>query len=325
MAARGIIKKIVRFFLSRNVAIVLLILMMVLLVLSTKVWNLTFLPDEEVQLLKEQSPNYYAIASMFGDGGIASTPYFYILPTFIFLSTLFCTIERLLKTSKKDLGFWGSMVFHAGLLTVIVAGAITNRTLFEGEVLLTEGYPFPLGREGYLQVTREPAGGVALPEGSITLTKFSSKYKGQFATDHDAEVELFRNGVKASTVIKVNHPLYVDDFQYTLTRYGFSPAFVVKDEKSETLVDAFINLVVVEGQEDAFEVPGTGIVVYVRFHPDFEMTKEGPRTRSPLPNNPVAAVKVRKGLKDTKFRHVILGEEVELEGLTISFPELKYW
>ena len=325
MPIKPLTKKIITFFLSRKVAITLLILMTLLLVLSSQLPNINMMGKEEQSYYQEKLPFAYNISKTMGGKGIISSPWFYVLPAFIFISTLLCTIERLIRTKKKDIGFWGSMVFHAGLLSIIVAAMITKVTLFEGEVLLTEGFDFPLGREGYIRIDREPESGITLPEGTITMTKYKNIYQGDFAIEHIANVSIKRGDTTLERVIKVNHPLEIDDLQYTLNKYGFTPAFVVKDQEGNVLVDAFINLVVITGKEDSFQIPGKNTMFYVRFHPDFEMTEDGPTSRSRIPNNPVVAVKVKSWGKETKFHHIKLGESANIMGYNIAFPELKYW
>jgi len=325
MPIASLSKKIITFFLSRKVAITLLILMTALLVLSSQLPDINAM-DEDMRLFYQEDRSFsYNFSKTFGGTGIIASPWFYVLPVFIFLSTLICTIERLIRKKRKDIGFWGSMIFHAGLLSIIIAAIITKVTLFEGEVLLTEGYTFPLGREGYLRISRNPDSGITLPEGTITMTKYKNIYQGDFAIDHEASITIDRGGIPLETEIKVNHPLEVDDLQYTLNKYGFAPAFVVKDDKGEVLVDAFINLVVVQGKEDSFAVPGKNTMIYVRFHPDFEMTDDGPRSKSRLPNNPVVAVKVKRWGKESRFLHIKLGSSANIMGFNIAFPELKYW
>lgn len=290
-------KDVVRFFLSRRVAIALLMLMAALLFVSTR---------------------YPELA-------VTSSPYFLILPAFIFISISLCTVDRFMKRGQKDIGFWGSMVFHAGLLTIISAAVVTRLTLFSGELLLAEGFPAPLGREGFIKIWDEPIGGIRLPEGVIALEYFKSIYKGDFPVDHEAKVRLEMKGGTMEKTVRVNEPLMLDGLQYALNRYGFSSAFVVQSDKGEVLLDAFINLVIVDGGEDYFEVPGAGARVYVRFFPDFDMTKDGPVSKSRLPNNPVVAVKVTTLGKESKYRLIKKGETAEVMGLRISFQDLRYW
>lgn len=319
------LKKGVNFFLSRRVAIILLTLMILQLMLSTQLPDLKSMNAEDINFYREERPFAYRFSSILGGEGITSSYFFLILPTFIFMSTLFCTINRLVKTKKKGMSFWGSILFHAGLLIIIVASVVTMMTLFEGEFLLTEGYTYSLGRDGYLKVSREPMTGIELPKGTITMTRYRNIYHGEVPIDHEATVMLEREGNREIRFIKVNEPLQIDDIHYTLNRYGFAPAFVIRDDKNTLLLDAFVNLEVVAGKEDSFEIPGKNIRIVVRFFPDFEMTKDGPVNKSRLPNNPVAAVKVVNGDIETKFRHVGIGNEVEMMGLKITFPELKYW
>lgn len=311
-------KRLFKFLISRRFAIWILITSVVLLVLAI------ILPEPET-VSKTERPFFYSIIQVLGIHGITSSPSFLILPIFIFLSTFLCTIDRFRKRRAKDIGFWGSMVFHAGLLTVILAGVVSMLTLFSGEILLTEGFPASLGKEGFLKVWREPVFGVKIPEGRITLKGFKSIYQGNFPVDHESRVSIERDGTIAEATIKVNAPLLVNDIQYTLNRYGFSPAFVVEDEKGKILLDAFINLVVVGGVEDSFDIPEAGARVFVRFFPDFVMTKDGPITKSKLPNSPVVALKVGRDGRESKFILIKKGSKVEIMGLKFTFADLRYW
>lgn len=312
-------RKVLKFLISRKLAVWLLITGAVFLIVAITLPPLDSLP-------KLGRPYYRKFVEIFGMNGVTSSPIFLILPAFVFLSTFLCTIDRIRKKKNKDIGFLGSITFHAGLLTIIIAGVVSMLTLFSGELLLAEGYPTPLGREGFLKIWRDPIlMKRELPKGMVTLESYKSVYVGNSPVDHEAKLILEMDGAVRNEVVKVNNPLYLNGFQYTINRYGFSPGFVVQDDKGNTLLDAFINLVIVEGDEDYFEIPETGAKIYVRFFPDFEMTKNGPVSKSRLPNNPVAAVKVKMGNQESKFRLLKKGEKAFVMGYNITFDDLKYW
>lgn len=316
---RDKLNKILKFLISRKFAACLLVSSAVLLIVATTLPPLDNRP-------KIGRPYYRKFIQVFGMSGVTSSPYFLILPAFVFMSTFLCTIDRIWKRKAMDAGFFGSVVFHSGILTIIFAGVVSMLTLFSGELLLAEGYPTPLGREGFLKIWREPTlMKSGLPRGMVTLESYKSVYAGNSPVDYEARLILEMNGAVRKEVVKVNKPLYISGFQYTLNRYGFSPGFMVQDEKGNTLMDAFINLVIVEGDEDYFEIPGTGAKLYVRFFPDFEMTKNGPGSKSRLPDNPVAAVKVKLGNQESRFRLIKKGEKAYIMGYNITFDDLKYW
>lgn len=361
MSINSYLKSIEKFFLSRRVAVVLLIITLAFLLLSTR------FPDVTTA---------------------TGSPFFLILPLLIFLSILTCTLNRLRQRRikppdaaafrfKKTLtinngwdearavdylvkkgwryphplnrattqgcpykgeggymvmgkggqGFWGSMVFHAGLLLMLTAAVITFATLFSAELLLTEGQAVPLGREGFLRAGRDPLWPVRMPEGEIVLERFKAVYeKEKFPVDYTATVMVKDNKGERFIDVKVNDPLYLGDLQYTIYRYGYAPGFLIKDGKGDVLFDGYVSLRLMDNTEDFFEIPGTDMTVYVRFFPDLVMTEDGPVSRSRVPNNPHFGLRIKKVIGEPgKGKMVKMGSSVEMEGLSIMPSELRYW
>lgn len=337
-------QSVVKLFLSRRVAVILLTATLLLLVLSTRLKNIS---------------------------DLTTSPFFLVLPLLIFISTLLCTVNRIRTRKAKPpdasafrikrnvaaanadavpgylkgrgwvpvagsgestvfikggKGFWGSMVFHAGLLLMFAAAAITSATLFSAEVLLQEGLPLPLGREGFLKVWREPLVPMRFQEGEMVLDRFEAVYKDErFPVDYVARVRIKGPDSESTSDVRVNAPLNLGEIQYTMDRYGFSPGFLIKDRTGNVLFDGYVSLVLMGGAEDSFEVPGTDAVLLVRLFPDFVMTEEGPSTRSRIPSNPVFGLRIKRGERAGTGRLVKMGEEVEIDGLRISPNDLKYW
>lgn len=342
------LRMIERFFLSRKVATALLALTIVPLIIATQTQSIA---------------------------DIATSPFFLVIPAFIFLSVLLCTLDRLRKRKikaphgsaflikrsavlplpeavkylegkgwapfegredsifmvKGENGFWGSMVFHAGLLILIISAVITGATLFSASLLLIEGLPTPLGKEGFLTIGKQPLVPVTYPAGTVTMERFEAVFKDErFPVDFAAHLKLEDAKGERDVAVRVNDPLILGGLQYTMDKYWFAPAFRVEDVASgRVLFDGHVSLLpLLElDSEDFFDVPGTGYRIYVRFFPDFEMTDKGSRTRSKIPKNPVFGMRLvdDKGREVERGKLVRLGKTLYMGGLGIKATELRYW
>lgn len=363
MLIRKLLNRAEQFFLSRQVAVVLFVLTLAPLFVAVRI--------EDASL-------------------ITASPFFLILPAFIFLSVLLCTLNRLKGrrgkkphrnafTIKRNItlgshgsgkalagyfirngwvrppvmeregkgheaggeagegamvfmkggeGFWGSVVFHAGLLVMFIATGVTAATLFNAEILLNEGVPTPLGREGLLRVFREPALPVKLPAGSITLEGFEATFENErFPVDYTAHLKIEDDDGVQRSECRVNSPLNLKGIQYTINRYGFSPGFRVEDESGKLLFDGFVTLIITDRKEDFFRVPDTDLIIEVVFFPDFYLKNGQPASRSNQPENPAFGIKVKNIIEKDAGRGKIvkMGESARIRDIVITPTELKYW
>lgn len=341
------IKQIERFFLSRKVAVFLLITTLVLLLLATR-----------LEII----------------GTLTSSPFFVVLPVLIFTSILLCTLKRVrtrrakapdisafnvkrdidlegqaglseaaafigrrwvviekdgghILLGKGGVGFWGSVIFHMGLLSLLIAAMVTAITAFNAELLLNEGLPVPLGREGFLKIWREPTLPFEMPQGELVMEGFKARYEGDnFPVHYEAKLNVKTEEGEQIYGVGVNKPLNFGSLHYTLDHYGFSPGFVIKDGAGNLLFDGNVTLILMDGREDYFDVPDTNLRIFVRFYPDYVKTNlGGATTRSRIPNNPVFGLKVKRGEETGRGMIVKMGEEIGIDGLSISPTGLKYW
>lgn len=349
MSIKSRLKKIERFFLSRKVAIALLILTLIPLVISTRLDQI---------------------------GAVVSSPLFLLLPIFIFISVFLCTLNRLkvergrqpkdasfkFKTTlsveggcdqdrifstlrskswmefrrdeeetifrKGGIGFWGSMVFHLGLLMILLSGTVTSATLFNAEILVTEGRPQAMGKEGLLNISREPILPVSYPSGMMDLVAFRAEYDDDgFPVDYVASLNLINENEEISHDVRVNSPLKIDGIQYTMDFYGFAPGFIITNTAGELLFDGYVALRLLDEEEDFFRIPETDMVVYVRMFPDYFDNEGQPDTRSRIPNNPVYGLKLKQltAIKAGPGKLLKRGKSVNLKDLNIKVEDYKYW
>lgn len=225
-----------------------------------------------------------------------------------------------LSARKGGWGWWGSILFHAGLLLLMAAGVLSAFTRFNGELLLTEGFPVVLGRGAFVA---PPEGRrVALPPETVELRRFIPTYaQGRFAEDFEARVAV--NGKEHG--LHVNRPLAIGAFQLNLNRYGFAPTFRITDASGRELLNATLELAVVGGEKDSFAIPGTPYRVETRFFPDFVAKGGEIGSQSPLPRAPVFWLTLSANGKRLGRTLVRLGRQEALGPLTVRFSGLAYW
>jgi hypothetical protein len=223
-------------------------------------------------------------------------------------------------------GFAGSIVFHVGILVVMVGVAVSARTRVNGEVMLVEGYPLALGPGAVARATREEAL-LPLMGTTASIRDFTATYeRGFMPVDFAAILEVRRPGEPdRASVVRVNEGVSTRGFQLTLHRYGFAPELRVTGGDGRRLADGVAILrLVPPGIEDGLALED-GSELVLALYPDHVDRDGSPATRSMYPIAPVLAV-----------RHVVRGEEVArglvargeaatIGALRVSFVGLRYW
>ncbi|MHC4278131.1 MAG: cytochrome c biogenesis protein ResB [Planctomycetota bacterium] len=259
------------------------------------------------------------------------SPLFLVAPALVFLSTSFCTLKRVFAgATKRDVGFWGSFVFHIGLLMVIVATSLGPLTRFWATVALPQGMTVNM-EDGQFATVHSTPTFAEIPFISLRLDWQENRYEdGRFPVDYAAglSIGLMDVGVYRQTkeTIRVNSPIRKEGYQFLLTHGSLSPLFVLIDRERKVVFNRFVNVSNATDQEDSFEIPEAGLTVYTRFFPD--MFKEGDNygTRSRELKNPAFGIKVttkKDPFRDTWRGVLKKGERAEFNGMTLEFTDLK--
>ncbi len=362
---------------SRNFAIYLLIFLLTLLAASTYLPSEITLSRSEWLALGQTRPLLFWLAARFSTPALVKGPLFLLTAFFLFLSTLVCTADRVLKrikyrtsefvterafsfavaenvpgdavgvagmlqrllvrekwlvgaigtegravitAQKGKSGFWGSVVFHGGLLLCFLAGPVTALTGFRGEALLLEGYAAPLRTSLASSTGKAPA---TLPDIRLRVHDLRGVYfKGKYKYDFGGVLALDDGTGERETPFAVNEPVTWQGYQFSLNQYGYAPRLVVADDRG-ALFDQYLNVSAIP-ENDYFEV-GEGVRALVLFFPDFirEGGKIGTKTREP--NNPVAMVKLYRGERELFKGLFKPGESAVWEGKRISVPDYRHW
>lgn len=362
---------------SRRFALYILSAFLISLFVSALIPNNYTLSEKEWYALEQSRPTLFWIYSHFSTPFLVNNPFFQLLSFILFLSTLACTIDRVLKwykfrvsefekekafsfsaadtsslephvirgmierhlsggrwalsvekegeaaliSGQKGMsGFWGSVVFHAGLVCCFLAGPVTVLTLFRGELVVTEGVSQPL-RSGF--VTHEGKDPSTLPDAQMQVRNLRGEYfEGQYKFDFGGTLSLLdRDGIHELPVA-VNKPASFGGYQFSLHEYGDSPHLVLERDGQVTF-DYFLNLRHPD-EGDYFELGG-GKRAFVMFFPDF--FREGGKigSRSKVRNNPVTLVKIYSGELEVFKGLFKAGEEGNWEGTRIRVPDCKHW
>jgi cytochrome c biogenesis protein ResB len=230
-----------------------------------------------------------------------------------------------LSGGRRD-AFWGSMVFHAGLIVTLVGIALSAFGRFGGEVVLVEGFPVEVSPRTFLRAS-PPAGLAPLQGARLSVSDVSATYHaGTRLVDVSAVVAAELPGRPPERrFVSVNVPVDLGEFQLTLHAYGFAPEIAAVDPSGRTRVAGVAALrVLPPGTEDALVLDGGG-VLRLRFYPDRSAAGSASGGASAVPLRPVLAFRwyergalVAEGIVES-------GGETVVAGYRVAFPRLSYW
>ncbi len=238
-------------------------------------------------------------------------------------------VEAIVVVRKGGLGRWGSVLFHFSFLILLIGALASVWTRSEGSFILTEGQSFRGTPAEF--VSRQPA---ALPwygvgDFEIVLQQFVPQ-EGQPPT-YASKLIFSQEGKEAER-------LDVRTFQagsyagrtFYQKEHGFSPRFLVKTAAGQDLFDGFVALASSFSDdevryENVFSIVEGSLKIEGQLFPDAVQKAGQWRSLSPKPNRPVFLARIEQRGVPVFEGPIPLGEALELEGLQISFTELRYW
>lgn len=361
-------KKTINYIASRRFAIILLTATLAIIFASNLLPNFAIMKLEEINALERERPYLFVIARYLQLGAVVKSPYFHILPIFLFLSISACTTKRIRsEMRRKDSpasgtfsyeaqftgseevliseinkrgwqitrsvvdslnvihgfkgksGFWGSVVFHAGMNIALVGFLTSLLTSFNTSIMLTEDYGLQMD-EAYIGARPKK-----IPITAIQMDKYEAVFKDGFPVDNIIDLSLWTADEQIKRTVRVNEPLNILGYQFAALRHGYSPRFIMTKGK-RTIIDAFVNLsIFTPDKVDNFVIPEEEIKVEVQFFSDFYVEGELPRTRSRELKKPVFYVQISKGKDVIGKGFVHKNKEVKFSDYTLEFNDLKRW
>ncbi len=227
---------------------------------------------------------------------------------------------------RGDLGFWGSIVFHVGLIVALLAVVLTMVGEWRGELQLVEGEVATLDAPGVVAVRRLGPMGRGPPHLVVRLDRVEARYQeDRFPVDYRAELTVLGgSGALRAGTVRVNQPLTAGGRRFFMQRYGMAPVLEVR-RAGETLLAAPVVLSVLDGREDRFDLPGTRDRIAVRWFGDHVREAGGVRSRSDEPRHPALGLSLEGPGPAARPMLLPLGEETSLGPYRVAFRELRRW
>jgi cytochrome c biogenesis protein len=227
----------------------------------------------------------------------------------------------ILSGEKGRSGFWGSVVFHIGLIICFFAGPVSVFTTFRGELVMPEDVSVSL-RQGFAShIGKDPSN---LPDVSVMVHDFRAEYfERKFKYDFGGVLTIRDQSAVQNLPFSVNNPIDYGGYQFSLHEYGFSPRVTIQKE-GRVVFDYYLNLRHPD-EGDRFEILEEGLSALVMFFPDFirEETKIG--SKSKLPDNPVTMIKLFRGDSEV-FRGLFREKEKRIfDEYEITVDDFRYW
>lgn len=234
--------------------------------------------------------------------------------------------EDMIVGYRGEAGFWGSIFFHAILITALVGLVIYYLGGYRASFNITEGQTLHLKRESFFYIEKEPLWGLPVPDVLISLDSVYTTYAPEdpwTAVDHVVKLKVkdLDTGKLSLEEMKINRPIKIDGKDFLLQSGGFSPRVIITNGE-KTIFDSFVSLRNRGGREDDFGVEG--IHVNITIYPDYYINNGEPDTRTPQLKNPFFGIELIG--KEGRQRSIIpIGGTMQWGRYSIHIPDVRRW
>ncbi|MDH5523946.1 MAG: cytochrome c biogenesis protein ResB [Desulfobulbaceae bacterium] len=226
---------------------------------------------------------------------------------------------------KNRLGRWGSVIFHLGLLCVIIAALYNSVHRQRGFATLVEDKPFVANAENWLSTE---LGLLAPPYNldlSLQLTNFKPEYwqNDQVKTMNSEVVINNKNGSKTTLPISVNKPARINGVKLFLSGdYGYALDFILNKKSSNPILTHILMDAQTQKTEPLtceMNFPTTDYQLNIRFFPD--LTKP-----SHFPTFPAVDLVIREKGEPPQSGRLLLNQTSILNNYnTMTLNRVSYW
>ncbi|RMG01720.1 MAG: hypothetical protein D6726_08990 [Nitrospirae bacterium] len=227
---------------------------------------------------------------------------------------------------RGEAGFWGSIFFHAILITALFGLVIYYLGGYRASFNITEGQTLHLKKESFFYIEKEPLWGLRPPDIALKLLSVYTTYAPQdpwTAIDHVVKFEVndLETGETSMQTMKINKPLIYRGVDFLLQSGGFSPRVMIS-KGGGVIFDKFVSLKNEGGRADDF--PFNGMHISITFFPDYIERDGRHDTRTPQIKNPFFLVAVNTA-NDSKTELIPLGGTISIEEYKIHIPDIRRW
>lgn len=256
-----------------------------------------------------------------------------LIPVFIVLSIVLCIFQRIYRSKiRKNYSFWGSILFHIGMIIVICSFFVSPFVQLELRGVLPKGVQLESTSSDFFSVQKS-FDGSKIPFFTIKFTDETYRYDDSFALiEYKGEIALGYNSGDVYNIYKknisVNEPIHSKNYQVMLLDTGESPQFTIKDIRGNLLFNSYLTYNVNYLDEMSFKLAETGVTLFLRLFPDLEKLEDGTyTTKSAYLNNPAFGVKVvlpdKNPFKTVYSGIMKVGDAIEVDDYVIEFSDLR--
>jgi hypothetical protein len=237
--------------------------------------------------------------------------------------------------ATDDGGWWavrrrwsalGTYLFHGAFLLVAAGFLLSLLTHHEARVWVAAGEEFTGRPEQFLSQSPPRVATAGLPSGSFRAMQITPEFWRDQLLFTELAAELAMPGGRDVTT-RINDPIWWDWCSFLrLSGYGYAPRYEITDRDGVVLDSAFVKLnVFPPGQRDFFQAGHYPHRFYVEVLPDYAEVDGEPITRSLNLVRPAVGLRVLRGKVDLGSATLLEGRGFTFEGLTLRFPEIRYW
>lgn len=235
---------------------------------------------------------------------------------------------------KHRWGLFSGVIFHVGLIIVIVGGLLTLSTKMSGyatfgvgETRMEEHGLYHNVAEGALFKLTDKHTGY-----DIKLVKQDRIYQDNELDYVKSHVEVYKNQklIKRG-IIERGQPLIIGDLRLFHYKTGFAPGLIVKDSQGKIKHAGYVLVDVLdEGDEDRhtlsnFVIPNSSLEIALELYPDFTDAGGSPASKGDKPINPRFKVEVRDKDKIVYTGMMKLDQTITVAGDSITLTQLSNW
>jgi cytochrome c biogenesis protein len=224
---------------------------------------------------------------------------------------------------KNRFSRWGTLVLHAGMIIVILAGVLTSALQKRGFVQLLERDTFFGRTGGFLTADAGALAGPFTPDVYVSLAEFSPRYYPDGSIEALESSLLIGKGAEppAAAALVMNHPVEIGGVTvYQSTSFGYTIGLTL--ERRGVTEPGFFSLdhpgVPGRPYAGSSDVPGTGYVYTMELLPD-------PVHGTFQLEQPTLHLTVQEGGAVRFFGTLKPGDRVPLDGGTLTFVDIRRW
>ena len=225
--------------------------------------------------------------------------------------------------TKNSISRWGSVIFHAGLLLVVISAILVLSYRSRGFVQLIEGDTFVGKESSFLVKSRGALAGEYNPGFYTFLSKLDHTYWETGELKHlESSLTIVEDTEQAEKKVSINNPLFIKDTNlYQSDDYGYTLSFVLKKLTGENVVSHFSIDRAANVRKRAVgrtDYPLSPYIVEMKFMPDLEK-------KSFYLNKPIVYLNIAEGLNDVFSGLVIPGDAIKIKDDILHFTGVRYW